>query len=105
MVACPARIIRLQESAGIGPTVLATVINEMATPGSEWKTWSVPTMRRDEAARLEAALARAEEYEREARRRYEAARDLKKALIDGVAAGALTLDAEPTTPGVAAAQK
>ncbi|UQX13211.1 hypothetical protein M5I08_18660 [Candidatus Mycobacterium methanotrophicum] len=105
MVASPARIIRLQESAEIGPTVLATVINEMAAVGSEWKTWTVPAMRRDEAARLEAALMRADEFEREARRRADAARDLKTALINGVAAGALTLDAQPTTPGVAAAER
>jgi hypothetical protein len=105
MVASPARIIRLHESAEIGPMALATVINEMASPGSEWKMWSVPVMRRDEAARLEEALVLAEEFEREAHRRFDAARDLKKALIDGIAAGALTLDAEPTTPGVAAAGK
>ncbi|SON62382.1 hypothetical protein MSIMFI_03907 [Mycobacterium simulans] len=105
MVASPARIIRLRESAEIGPVVLATVINEMASAGSEWKTWSIPAMRRDEAARLEEALKRVDEFEREARRRADAARNLKTALIEGVAAGALTLDAQPTTPGVAAAQR
>ncbi len=105
MVASPARIIRLRESAEIGPMVLATVINEIATAGSEWKTWSVPVMRRDEARRLEEALVRTHEFERETRRRLVAAQELKKALIDGVAAGALTLDTEPTTPGVVAAVK
>lgn len=105
MVASPARIIRLRESAEIGPLVLATVINDMAAAGSEWKTWSVPVLRPDEAARLEEALGRAEEFELEAHRRVDAARDLKTALIDGVAAGALTLDAQPTTPGVAAADR
>lgn len=105
MVASPARIIQLQESAEIGPMVLATVINEMAAVGTEWKTWAVPAMRRDEAVRLEEALMRADEFEREARRRADAARDLKTALIDGVAAGALTLDAQPTTPGVAVATR
>ena len=105
MVASPARIIRLRDSAEVGPMVLATTINETATPGSEWQTWSVPVLRRDETERLEAALQAADEYERQARRRAEAARDLKTALIDGVAAGALTLDAQPTTPGVAAARR
>ena len=85
--------------------VLATVINEMAPAGSEWKTWAVPVMRRDEAARLEEALTQADEFEHEARRRADAARDLKTALIDGVAAGALTLDTQPTTPGVAVAER
>jgi hypothetical protein len=105
MVASPARIVRLREAAEIGPLVLATVINEMATAGSEWKSWNVPVMRRGDAARLEQALVRADEFEREARHRTDAARDLKKALIDGVAAGALTLDAQATTPGVAVAEK
>lgn len=85
--------------------VLATTINQTASPGSEWQTWSVPVLRRDEAERLEAALLAADDYEREASRRVVAARDLKTALIDGVAAGALTLDAQPTTPGVAAANR
>ncbi len=83
--------------------LLATVINEMATAGSEWQTWNVPVMLRDETEQLEAALLAADGFEREARLRADAARDLKKALIDGVAAGALTLDAQPTTPGVAVA--
>lgn len=103
MVASPARILRLRESAEVGPTLLATVINETTTPGSEWPMWSVPVMSRDEVRRLETALLAVEEYEREALRRATAARDLKTALIDGVAAGALTLDAQPTTPGVAVA--
>jgi hypothetical protein len=105
MVASPARIIRLRESAEIGPMVLATVINELAVAGSEWKTWSVPVMRPDEAARLEEALVRADEFEREVCRRSDAVRELKKALIDGVAAGALTLDAQPTTPGIAVVER
>jgi hypothetical protein len=104
LVASPAKIIRLRETAEFGPRALATVINEMCLAGSEWPTWSLPVMARDEADRLEAALLDADCYEREARRRTEAARDLKKALIEGVAAGALTLDAQPTTPGIAGAR-
>ncbi|OPX07973.1 hypothetical protein [Mycobacterium sp. AT1] len=101
LVASPAKIIRLRESAEFGPWLLVAVINEMCLAGSEWPTWSVPVMMRDEADRLEAALLDANRYEHEARRRTDAARDLKKALIEGVAAGALTLDAQPTTPGIA----
>ncbi|MCV7078834.1 hypothetical protein [Mycobacterium szulgai] len=100
MVACPARIIRLSASAEVGPLVLATLINETACPGSEWPTWSVPVLPRGEAERLEAALAEADEYERQASRRVAAVRELKTALINGVAAGALTLDVEHSAPGL-----
>ncbi|BBZ38608.1 hypothetical protein [Mycobacterium conspicuum] len=100
MVACPARILRLDESAEVGPLVLATLINETAFAGSEWQTWTVPVLPRAEAERLEAALARADEYEQQASRRVEAARELKTSLINGVAAGALTLDVEHTVPGM-----
>lgn len=103
MVATPARILRLGRTAEFGPRVLAAVINETATPGSEWPTWTVPEMSADEASRLETTLGEIDHYEFEVQRRIDAAQDLKKALIDGVAAGALTLDAQPTTPGVAGA--
>lgn len=97
MVASPARVIRLAESAEIGPRLLATVINEKASAGSEWKTWSVPVLKAAEAARLEDALRRTEDYERELASRSRAAGDLKSALIDGVAAGSLTLDVTTTS--------
>lgn len=102
MVVSPARIIRLQPTADFGPQLLAAVINDMVAAGSEWQTWSVPVMPRDETDRLEAALIAADRYAHEARRRADAAHDLKTALIDGVAAGALTLNAQATTPGVSA---
>ncbi|MCV7202049.1 hypothetical protein H7J71_08470 [Mycolicibacterium peregrinum] len=105
VVASPARIMRLRDSAAVGPLLLATIINERVVPGSEWKTWSVPVLSRAETVLLETALGRAAEYEHQVRRRVDAARELKLALIDGVAAGALTLDAPPTTPGVAAASR
>ncbi|OBG13693.1 hypothetical protein A5765_12200 [Mycolicibacterium celeriflavum] len=105
MVASPARIIRLFDSAAVGPLLLATIINERVTPGTEWKDWSVPVLARDEAERLESALRETVEYEHQTHRRGQAARDLKSALIDGVAAGALTLDAEPTTRGITAGRK
>jgi hypothetical protein len=104
LVASPAKIIRLRETAEFGPRVLATVINEICSAGSEWQTWSLPVMARDEADRLEAALLDADRYEREVHRRIDATHELKKALIEGAAAGALTLDAQPTTPGIAGAR-
>lgn len=104
LVASPARILRRESAAEFGPYLLATVINEMSPAGSEWETWSVPELTREEADRLEAVLIEAEQYEREVRKRGDAVRELRTALIDGVAAGALTLDAKPTTPGIAVAQ-
>lgn len=105
MVVSPARILRLSRGADFGPRVLATAINETAAAGSEWPTWTVPEMSADDASKLEMALGQIEQYEAEVQRRIAAASDLKKALIDGVAAGALNLDASPTTPGVAGADK
>lgn len=78
--------------------VLAALINETAYPGSEWQTWTVPVLPRAEAERLEAALAEIHEYEQQASRRVAGARELTTALINGVAAGALTLDVEQNAP-------
>lgn len=100
MVASPARILRLTKKAEFGPRLLAAVVNHAAA-GSEWKTWAVPTISREESQRIEAALADIERYRRELARRVEAADELTTSLIAGVAAGAITLDAQPTTFGVA----
>jgi hypothetical protein len=100
MVISPARVFRLDLGATVGPRLLAAVINTTGRGASEWQTWPVPEISRAEADRIEAALADVDRYESELHRRADAVDDLKKALIDGVAAGALTLDAQPTTPGV-----
>ena len=100
MVISPARVFRLDLGATVGPRLLAAVINAKVPGASEWQTWPVPEISRAEADRIEAALADVDRYESELHRRADAVEDLKKALIDGVAAGALTLDAQPTTPGV-----
>ncbi|MFH5229975.1 hypothetical protein [Antrihabitans spumae] len=105
LVAAPARILRLRPTAEFGPQVLATVINELVDAESEWLTWRVPVFGREEAQRLETALREADRFESNVRRLSMAAQDLKKALIDGVAAGALTLDTQATTPGIAVAQR
>ncbi len=103
MVASPARILRLSATAEFGPRLLAAIINDTAPNGFEWQTWAVPELSREEAERIEQALEEIERFQAEAHRRIDAGDDLTKALIDGVAAGALTLDAESTTPGVAPA--
>lgn len=105
MVASPARILRLEATAEIGPRLLAAVINRLPAVPSEWQGWSVPVMTGAEAQRLEAALAEVDAFEGELRRRVSAARDLTTALIDGLAAGALTLDAAPITVGAIAPQR
>jgi hypothetical protein len=85
--------------------VLAALINETAYPGSEWRAWTVPVLPRAEAERLEAALVQVDEYQQQADRRVAAARELTTALINGVAAGALTLDLEHSAPGFTRAEK
>lgn len=105
MVASPARILRLEATAEIGPRLLAAVINRLPAVPSEWQGWSVPVMTGAEAQRLEAALAEVDAFEGELRRRVSAARDLTTVLIDGLAAGALTLDAAPITVGAIAPQR
>jgi hypothetical protein len=57
------------------------------------------------AGRLEPTLAEAHEYEHQASRRVAAARGLTTALINGVAAGALTLDVEHSAPGTTRARQ
>ncbi len=105
MVASPARILRLEATAEIGPRLLAAAINRLPAVPSEWQSWAVPVMAAVEAQRLEAALAEVDAFEGELRRRVSAAKDLTTALIDGVAAGALTLDAAPITVGAVAPQR
>lgn len=105
LVASPARVIRIAPGADFGPQVLAAAINELAAAGSEWESWSVPDMPSDDAGRLEVALLDIDGFARDLRERLDAAHELKKALIEGLAAGALSLDAQPTTPGVARASR
>ena len=97
LVASPSRILRLGPTANIGPHALAAVINEQVRVGSEWETWTVPELRAAESERLEASLVEAHDFETRLQRRLEAAHDLKKALIEGVAAGAITLDTRSAT--------
>jgi hypothetical protein len=94
LVASPARIIRLRPTAGAGPHTFAAIINYQS-PTSEWPTWSVPLLDPAGAEALEAALVEAAAYGVALRQRQQARHDLITALIDGVAAGAVTV----TLPG------
>lgn len=59
--------------------------------------WNVPVLPPEDAAKLDAALARVVGYERELDRRRSAAADLTVALTDGIADGAISLNVEEWT--------
>ncbi|WP_300014319.1 hypothetical protein [Pseudonocardia sp.] len=92
LVASPSRILRLTPTAPVGPHALAAIVNDIAPPGSEWPTWSVPELPPAECGLLDAALAGAAAHKEVLRRHEQALRDLVTNLIHGVAAGAVTLD-------------
>jgi hypothetical protein len=92
LVSSPSRIMRLRHTAPFGPYVLAALVNELAPVNSEWQTWSVPDLPAAESAALDAALKNATRHLAELRRHVRAVQDLTTSLIEGVAAGAVTLD-------------
>lgn len=92
MVAAPSRILRLLPGAPIGPHTLAAVVTTLATAGTAWETWTVPVLPGSESTALDAALALVAKHHEELRRHLGAAEDLLTSLIEGVAAGAVTLD-------------
>jgi hypothetical protein len=91
LVASPSRILRLAAGAGIGPHGLAAIINQLPDEAVEWQAWQVAVLEHDEAEQLERALLGLTGYETELLRRLDAASEMTKALIDGVAAGAVAL--------------
>lgn len=99
LVAAPSKIIRVTRSAAIGPHALAALINELAPDGSEWQEWSVPLLPPQEAAVLDAALATAAVHQELLRSHAEAMKDLTRNLIQGVAAGAVTIHAPISKAG------
>jgi len=92
LVASPSRIMRLRRTAPYGSHVLAALVNELAAANSEWQTWSVPDLPAAESAALDAALKNATHHLAELRRHERAVQELTKSLVEGVAAGAVTLD-------------
>lgn len=96
IVESPSRILRPDPArAGIGPRALAATINGLGG-NTEWKTWQIPRLPADQVERVEAALGAVDEHLSEIRTREAAAADLVTSLIQGVAAGSVTLD-EPDT--------
>jgi hypothetical protein len=91
LVASPSWILRPAASAGIGPHTLAALINHRL-PTGEWRTWNVPILDPNAAAALESVLAEASQHAAALRRHQDALHDLVVALVDGVAAGAVTVE-------------
>lgn len=91
LVASPSRILRLHRTAGVGPHTVAAIINSLPDDAGEWQTWSVPILDPEQADELEQAIVAAADYEAALRRRADAAADLVAAMIEGVAAGAVTV--------------
>lgn len=102
LVGAPAKLLRIDQRAPFRPNVLAAVINTRCEAGSEWQTWRVPGFTAEESQQLEKALAEIADYQRAVEAKASAAKDLALALIDGIAAGDISLDANETTPGIAA---
>lgn len=96
IVAFPSRILRPDPGkAGIGPRALAATINRLGD-NAEWKTWQIPRFPAALIQRVEDAIAGAIEHLAEVRKHEAAAADLVISLIQGVAAGSVTLDAPDT---------
>ncbi len=90
-VASPSRILRVDpERAGIGPRALAAAITQLAA-SSEWKTWPVPAVPRDQVSALEEALGSITDHLAELRRREVAATSVMTHVLRGVAEGSVTL--------------
>ncbi|MDV7173441.1 helix-turn-helix domain-containing protein [Gordonia amicalis] len=102
LVGAPAKLLRIDQRAPLRPNVLAAVINTRCEAGSEWQTWRIPGFTAEESQQLEKALAEIADYQRAVEAKAAAAKDLALALIDGVAAGDISLDANETTPGISA---
>jgi transcriptional regulator with XRE-family HTH domain len=92
LVKVPSRVLRLPAGAGIGPHALAAVINQLPDDAGEWQTWNIPRLDVDEIDALERTLKHAVAYVAELRRRETAMHDLITNLIQGVAAGSITLN-------------
>lgn len=102
LVATPAKILRIHRNAPFGPHTIAAIINTRCAAGSEWRTWRVPEFTVDEGSRLESALVEVADYQRAVEQKAAAATDLIGALIDGIAEGEISLDADETTVGITA---
>jgi hypothetical protein len=96
IVASPSRILRPDPArAGIGPRALAAAINRLQG-SSEWKTWLIPRFPAEQIHRVEETLSTVDAHLVEIRKHEAAAADLITSLIQGVAAGSVTLEVPET---------
>ena len=100
VVAYPARIIRCAPDKGLVPEAVAQAINDLPPRAPRWRAWRVPRMPVDQAHSLRAALRRIADEEMRARQRITRLDALAHELMDGVAAGALTITPDPTEEGL-----
>jgi hypothetical protein len=91
-VLAPSKLVRLGPAAGVGPQLLAALINQLDAAPSEWQNWTVPEIAAGEAESLEAVLASAATHLDMLRRHVSALQDLTTHLIAGVAAGAVRIE-------------
>ena len=91
LVAYPARILRLAPGAPLGPHALVALINNQAATAREWTAWRVPTFTADQRDQVEAELAGLAVTMSSLRERLAVADQLTHALIDGIAAAAITV--------------
>lgn len=91
LVQYPSRALRLPPDSLIGPLALAAVINRLPSSSREHRAWSVPLLRAGERGLLEVTLAAADAYLIDLQRRTAATNDVIDNLIQGAAAGNLTI--------------
>lgn len=96
LVASPSRVLRISQQAGVGPHAVAAIINRLPAETAEWEAWNVPILDSTEVEKLEEALAAATDHETTLRRHLAATGELVAAMIDGVAAGAVTVSTRTT---------
>lgn len=97
--AYPARVLRLRERAPVGPHVLAWIVNQQPSTAREWKAWWVPLPPPEESDRLEKVVRGLTRTDADLEDRRRAVNELARELIEGVAAGAMTLVPEDDEEG------
>ena len=91
LVAYPARVLRLTSKAPIGPRTLVEVINLQPESAREWTAWRVPEFTPTQRDQVESALKDLARTKVALTRRLASADQLTQTLIQGVAAGAITI--------------
>ncbi|MDF8263736.1 hypothetical protein [Luteipulveratus flavus] len=95
VVQAPARVMRLRAvekwRGALSPDVVAADLNAQPRAGNAYRAWQLRIVSREATAPLADAVADIEAMAQEAQRRLADLRDLRTRLVDGVAAGAVTM--------------